>query len=132
MSSRTYRDLELWQKATDLVVECYRTTRSFPNSEAYGLTSQMQRAAVSVPANTAEGQGRQYKTEFIQHLSIAYGSLTELETHIQIAQRLNYFKVGEAERLLDRTGKVGRVLNGLLRFLRRASPTTDHRPPTAD
>jgi four helix bundle protein len=87
---RSYRDLEVWRKAMDFVTECYTLTRDFPKSETYGLTSQLQRAAVSVPANIAEGQGRQHTAEFIQHLSIAYGSLMEAETHIQIAQRLGY------------------------------------------
>ena len=92
MNGKNYRDLELWQRAMDLVVECYHLTKRFPSTEAYGLMSQIQRTAVSVPANSAEGQGRQHRPEFIQHLSIAYGSLTELETHIQIAQRLNYIE----------------------------------------
>ena len=121
MHGRSYQDLELWQRAMDLVIECYRATKRFPNSEIYGLVSQIQRAAVSVPANIAEGQGRQHKAEFIQHLSIAYGSLTELETHIQIAQRLNYLPSDDMQQLLLRTGEVGRLLNGLLRFLRRKS-----------
>lgn len=121
----------------DLVVHCYRATKSFPKSEVYALTSQMQRAAVSIPANIAEGQGRQHRPEFIQHLSIAYGSLTELETHIQIAQRLDYLNVDDAKRLLLQTGEVGRLLNGLLRFLRckgpkSDEPLTDHRIPTTD
>ena len=130
MNSRSYRDLEVWQKAMDLVVECYRLTKDFPKSEVYGLVSQMQRAAVSIPANIAEGQGRQYKQEFVQHLSIAYGSLAELETHIQIAQRLCYIQPDEAQQLLDRAGQVGRLLNGLLRSLPNKEPlSTDHRPP---
>jgi len=86
MSVQSYRDLQVWQKSMDLVTECYRATQQFPKTEIYGLTSQLQRAAVSVPANIAEGQGRQHTKEFIQHLSIAYGSLAELETHLQIAQ----------------------------------------------
>ena len=115
---RSYRDLEVWQKAMDLVMECYRMTQRFPKSEMYGLTSQLQRAAVSVPANIAEGQARQHTQEFIQYLSIAYGSLAELETHIQIAQRLDYINATQTEQLLERTGEVGRMLNGLLRSLR--------------
>lgn len=118
MTVRSFRDLECWQKAMDLVVECYRVTREFPKHELYGLTNQLQRAAVSVPANIAEGQGRQHTQEFIQHLSIAYGSLSELETHLLIAKRLDYLDSSTAERLLDRAGEVGRLLNGLLRSLR--------------
>jgi four helix bundle protein len=132
MEGRSYRDLELWQRAMDLVVECYGATKKPPDSELYGLISQIRRAAVSVPANVAEGQGRQHRPEFIQHLSIAYGSLTELETHIQIARRLNYLKNDEERCLLQRTGEVGRLLNGLLRFLRQKSVPTENRQPTTD
>jgi four helix bundle protein len=117
MASRSYKDLEAWQKAMDLVIECYQCTQNFPKSEVYGLTNQLQRAAVSVPANIAEGQGRQYDTEFIRFLYIASGSLTELETHIQIALRLGYISSDNADRLLSKAGEVGRLLNGLLRFL---------------
>ncbi len=132
MTDRTYQDLELWQRSMDLVVECYEATKRFPDREAFGLTSQLQRAAVSVPANVAEGHGRQHRTEFVQHLSIAYGSLAEVETHIQIAQRLTYLSTSDAGKLLDRTGEVGRLLNGLLRYLRSyRQPTSDVRNPTA-
>jgi len=136
MEGRSYRDLELWQKAMDLVVECYGATKKLPDCELYGLISQIKRAAVSIPANVAEGQGRQHRAEFIQHLSIAYGSLTEVETHVQIARRLNYLNDDDERRLLQRTGEVGRLLNGLLRFLRgnspAASPPTDNRQPATD
>ncbi|MBV9866805.1 MAG: four helix bundle protein [Abitibacteriaceae bacterium] len=140
MNSRSYRDLEVWQKGMDVVVECYRATRNFPETEIYGLTSQLQRAAVSVPANIAEGQGRQHTAEFIQHLSIAYGSLAELETHIEIAQRLAYISSEDAQNILAQTSTVGRLLNGLLRSLRNSQlssngprpPITDHRLPTTD
>jgi four helix bundle protein len=116
----------------DLVVDCYAAAKTFPDSELYGLISQIRRAAVSIPANVAEGQGRQHRPEFIQHLSIAYGSLTELETHIQIARRLNYLDDDGERRLLQRTGEVGRLLNGLLRFLRQKNSPTDNRQPTTD
>ena len=120
MTGRTYQDLELGQRAMDLVVECYEVAKRFPDREGYGLTSQLQRAAVSVPANVAEGHGRQHRTEFIQHLCIAYGSLAELGTHIQIAQRLKYLSTTDAGTL------------GLLRYLRsRRQPTSDVRNPTA-
>jgi len=127
---RRYQDLEAWQKAMDLVVECYQATQPFPSNETYGLTSQIRRSAVSVPANIAEGHGRQHQTEFIQHLSIAYGSLSELETHIGIAQRLNYLDLDQVQKLLGRASEVGRLLNGLLRFLRK--DTTDVRRPRTD
>ena len=122
MSYTSYRNLEVWQKAMDLVVNCYQIAKSFPKSEVYGLTSQLQRAAVSIPSNIAEGRERQYKKEFIQHLSIAYGSLAELETHILIAERLNYLDTNKVKQVLDKTAEVGRMLNGL-----RKSLTTDNR-----
>ncbi len=96
----SYRELDVWQKAMDLVVACYEASGDFPNYEIYGLTSQLRRAAVSVPANIAEGRGRQHTAEFIQHLSIATGSLAELETHIEIAQRLGYIDSAILENLL--------------------------------
>ena len=91
MSIKSYCELEVWQKAMDLVVECYRTGERFPKTEVYGLTSQLRRAAVSVAANFAEGQGRSHTREFLNHLSMAYGSLMEVETHLQIAGRTELF-----------------------------------------
>ena len=72
MNIKNYQDLEVWQKAMDLVVDCYQLTKYFPRSEAFGLTNQLQRAAVSVPANIAEGRGRRYTKEFLKYISIAY------------------------------------------------------------
>ncbi len=101
----------------DLVIECYQITKDFPKSEIYGLSSQLRRSAVSIPANIAEGRERQYTKEFIQHLSIAYGSLAELETHIQIAERLNYLDINKVKQTLEKTAEVGRMLNGLRKSL---------------
>ena len=115
----SYRDLSVWQKAMDLVTECYETTEAFPSSERYGLAGQLQRAAVSVPANIAEGQARQHTREFIQHLSIASGSLAELETHVQIAQRLGYIADERTEKILSQCAEIGKMLNGLRTSLRR-------------
>ena len=85
-----YKDLDVWKLGIDLVVEIYQITARFPNDELFGLVSQMRRAAVSIPSNIAEGSGRRNTKEFIQFLYIAKGSLLELETHIEIARRLNY------------------------------------------
>ncbi|PIU56564.1 MAG: hypothetical protein COS88_02690 [Chloroflexi bacterium CG07_land_8_20_14_0_80_51_10] len=101
----------------DIVVDCYQITKRFPKSETYGLASQLQRAAVSIPANIAEGRERQHTKEFLQHLSIAYGSVAELETLVQIAERLNYLDVNQLKQILDKTAEVGRMLNGLRRSL---------------
>jgi len=119
---KNYRDLEVWQQAMDLVVLCYQITRGFPKSEIYGLASQIQRAAVSIPANIAEGRHRRHSKEFLQHLSIAYGSLAELETHIQIAERLNYIPEDQICSLLDKTAKIGRMLNGLRNAVEKKMP----------
>jgi four helix bundle protein len=86
MTIRSYRELVVWRKAMDLVKAIYDETKGWPNEELYALTSQIRRAAVSVPSNIAEGQGRSSTKEFLKHISIAYGSLMEVETQIVIAQ----------------------------------------------
>ncbi len=119
---RSYRDLVAWQKAIDLVVECYRAAETFPRSEIYGLSSQLQRAAVSVPANIAEGRGRRHTKEFSHHVSIAQGSLSELETHVEVAQRLGYLSPTVATALQQRARELERILHGLQNsLLNRAS-----------
>ena len=115
---RGYRDLVAWQKAMELVTEIYTATRCFPSDERFGLTSQMRRAAVSIPSNIAEGHGRQSQGEFRQFVGNARGSLTELETHIQIALNLQLLEAPVAEPLLAQASEVGRILNGLLTSLR--------------
>jgi len=117
MGIHNYRDLEVWQKSMDLVVFCYDVAKQFPSDERYGLISQLRRAAVSVPANIAEGHARNHTKEFLQHLSIAYASLMEIETHLQIAQRINYINDQQLHDLLQRTTEIGRMLNGLKRSL---------------
>ena len=124
MLIRSYRDLLVWQKAVDLVTGCYTLTKSFPRSEVYGLASQTQRAAVSVAANVAEGHGREHLDDYLRHLSIANGSLMELETHILIAQRLEYLGAVDVEPLLDRAGEVSRMLTGLTKKLQKLPPNT--------
>ncbi len=119
MGHTSYRDLDVWQKAMKLVVDCYKITMNFPKHEIYGLSSQLQRAAVSIPANIAEGRERQHRKEFLQHISIANGSVAELETHILIAERLSYLDTIQSKRLLDQTAEVGRMLNGLRNSLKK-------------
>ena len=106
----------------DLVVKCYQLTTSFPDSERFGLRSQLQRAAVSIPSNIAEGHGRTGLREYLNHLSIAYGSLMEVETQIQIAQRLEYASPEITDDLLAETQQLGRMLNGLKRALQNKLP----------
>ena len=133
MAGNSYRDLEVWQRAMDLVVACYRLTKAFPASELYGLTGQLQRAAVSVPANIAEGQARQHTKEFLHHLSIANGSLAELETHIQIAERLGYIKGRAIQETSLQSDQVARMITGLRKSLKarqhNQKPTTRNQQP---
>ena len=113
MALKSYGELIVWQKAMDLVQVVYETVRAFPKEEIYGLTSQLKRAAVSVPSNIAEGQGRKSTREFLHHLSIAYGSLMEVETQILIAARLGYLSERNAKQITERSAEVGRLINGL-------------------
>jgi len=117
MKVKNYQELIAWQRAMDLVEEVYTASRDFPREEIYALTSQIRRAAVSIPSNIAEGQGRRTTADFLRHLSIAYGSLCEVETQILIAQRLRYLVQEKVENILNRAGEVGRILNGLMASL---------------
>ena len=115
MTKRDYKDLLVWQKAPDMVTEVYRITRQFPKEELYGLTSQLRRAAVSVPSNIAEGQGHLTRGEFRQFLGHAKGSLAEVDTQMLIARNLGY--LADPAPILERTAEVARLLNGLLSSL---------------
>jgi four helix bundle protein len=117
MRVASHRDLLVWQKAMDLVTACYRITAGFPKTEQYGLTSQLQRAAVSVPANIAEGKGRATTGAYLQHLSIAAGSLAELDTHLGVAQRLAYINEAQLTAITAQLEEVGRMLTGLRKSL---------------
>jgi four helix bundle protein len=121
MAGRNYTDLIAWQKSMDLAQELYRATAGFPKEEMYGLTSQLRRAAVSVPSNIAEGQGRRTTGAFLQHLSIAHGSLRETETQMLLAVRLGYLSDKAAASLMKQTGEVGRLITGLANSLSRSS-----------
>ena len=119
--SGTYADLEVWQAAMDLVTHVYRISRRFPKDEMYGLTSQIRRAAVSVPSNIAEGKGRSSDRELIQFLCHARGSLFEVKTQLEIAERLTYVTKEESESLRREATRVGQMLNGLIRSVRPAA-----------
>ena len=109
----TFRDLEAWQLSMKLVEEIYRTTATFPKSELYGLTSQVRRAAVSIPSNVAEGHCRPTTGAYAHHVGIAMGSHGEVETCVEIAARLGFLPRPEQERLLATTERVGPILNRL-------------------
>ncbi len=115
---QSYEELGVWQKSVSLAIEIYKTTEPFPQVEKFGLTGQIRRATTSVPANIAEGWGRGSTKEYIQFLLVARGSLLELETHLIIAQKLNYLKEEQLKGLRTQTGQIGRMLNGLIHALR--------------
>ena len=117
---KNHKDLEVWKQAMDLVDDIYGLSRHFPPEELYGLTNQMRRAAVSVPSNIAEGAARGGKREFMQFLSIALGSLSELETQVLIAQRQGYLE--DVGVVLAQIKSVRRLLLGLIRHLKKKAP----------
>jgi four helix bundle protein len=122
MAVESYRELVVWQKAMDLVEAVYRASMRFPREEVYSLTAQLRRAAVSIPSNIAEGQGRSTTRDFLSFLSIARGSLKEVEPQVLIAERLAYISKQISNSLLGRTTEVGRLLTGLSNSLKRKLP----------
>jgi len=109
-----YRDLIVWGRAMDLAEQAYFVSKRFPHEERYGLTSQIRRAAASVPANIAEGYGRQTRPAYVSHLRIAQGSLKELETHLMLAARVQLCSSAEIEPLLADADEIGRMLRALI------------------
>ena len=120
-SIKSHRDLIVWQKAMDLVVSVYHDTETFPGSEMFGLTRQIRRAAASIPANIAEGQGRRFRKEFLSYLANARGSLWELDSHFELAARLGFLEPKLHSRLQIQMDEVGRILNGLMRSVANSS-----------
>lgn len=127
---RSYRDLRVWQASLKLSIEVYRVTRQLPTDERYGLVAQLRRAASSVSANIAEGHGRRHLGDDLHHLSIANGSLMELETHLHLAAALSYVGEADAAILFRATAEVSRMLAGLARRLREKLP--GHRTPSTE
>lgn len=123
MSAQSYRDLIVWQKARRFVREVYQISDDWPRAEQLGLTSQTRRAALSVPANIAEGKGRLGPREYVHHLSIARGSLSEAETLLLIAQDLAFVDEETVAHLLQQTDEIGRLLHALINSLRPSSPS---------
>lgn len=116
----SYRDLTVWRDGIAVVKSCYLLTQSFPREELFGLTSQIRRSAVSVPANVAEGYGRGSRKDYVRCLMIAQGSLKELETHLIIAGGVGCAMEAELEPVLDRCDHLGRALGALIRALKAA------------
>ena len=120
MKSSDYRQLKVWQKAMDLTVEIYSLVNKFPREENYALSDQMRRSVVSIPSNIAEGQGRNSDKEFVNFLSIARGSLWELETQIEISERLHYIDSDQKNKVYERTEEIGKMLNALANSLEQS------------
>ena len=116
---KTHRDLDLWKNSIQLVKCIYDISSNFPNNEMYGLTSQLRRAAVSVPSNIAEGSARHSKKEFAQFLYIASGSLSEIETQLIISNELNYISTTELEKLINQLNELRAQLYGLIKYLNK-------------
>jgi four helix bundle protein len=121
----SYRDLLVWQDAMTLAETCYRVTSAFPREEMFGLTAQIRRAASSVPANIAEGHGRDGTRSFVQFLRISQGSLKELETHVLLAERVSILGSAPCAEVLSRCEELGRMLRSLIRSLERRSAASE-------
>ena len=122
---RSYKDLDVWQRSMALAEDCYRATTEFPRDEIYGMTAQIRRAAASIPANIAEGYGRDQTGSFIQFLRIAQGSARELETHMILCGRIGLLHREDRDKLLDECERISRMLRALVRSLesRQREPT---------
>jgi four helix bundle protein len=116
---KPHKKLDVWHKSIVLIQKIYELTRSFPNIEIYGLTSQMRRAAISIPANISEGAARQTKKEFIQFLHMAQGSLSELDTHLEISEKLSYLKENNLQEISLLMNDIDKMLTGLIKSLKK-------------
>ncbi len=110
MQIRSHKDLRVWQMSKALVVEIYRLSQGLPPHELYGLSSQLRRAAISIPANIAEGHGRNTRKDYANFIGVAYGSLMELETLLEIAIELGYFTFEKSSNATTMVGEVGKML----------------------
>jgi four helix bundle protein len=117
MAGKNYQDLTAWQEAMNLVESIYKITKQFPKEEQYCLVTQIRRAAISVPSNIAEGQGRRAKKEFSYFLKIAHGSVREIETQLFIAKRLQYIDETVTRDVIEQAARVGRLVTGLINSL---------------
>lgn len=117
MKTSDYKELQVWQKAMDLVVEIYKISKLLPKEETYGISDQIRRAVVSIPSNIAEGQSRNSAKEFIQFLSIARGSLAELETQLLICTKVNILSEDNIAEAQNITTEVGKMIKGLMNKL---------------
>jgi four helix bundle protein len=119
MAPQSYRDLEVWQLAMILAEECYKVTKAFPKDELFGMTSQIRRSAVSIAANIAEGQGREHTKEFLHPLSVAIGSLKELETPLLLCHRVGLLEEANLQPIMTLSERVSQMLSRLRQALQR-------------
>ena len=129
---QSYEDLEVWQLAMTLAEQCYQLTATFPREETYGLSAQIRRAAVSIPANIAEGYGRNQTGNFLNFLRIAQGSVRELETHLLLASRLKVADVARTAPCREVAIRVSKMLRALIRSIEDGPPLTNHSRQTTD
>ncbi|HEX3487622.1 MAG TPA: four helix bundle protein [Micropepsaceae bacterium] len=115
----SYQDLRIWQESMSLAEACYRLTRDFPKEESFGLTSQIRRSAASIPANIAEGHGREHTRSFVQYLRISQGSLKELETHLLLSERVGVVSRMATAAPLEQCQSIGKMLRALIRTLQQ-------------
>ena len=127
----SFRDLRVWQAGMDLVVDVYRVTETFPRAEMFGLAAQMQRAAVSVPSNIAEGHTRAYTREYLHHVAIAHASLAELQTQLDVALRLGFVDPGAQLKLATQASSLSKQLNALRTALANRPPNSQLPTPNS-
>ncbi|MBN1694066.1 four helix bundle protein [candidate division WOR-3 bacterium] len=117
--TKTHKDLEIWNKGIDLVMEIYKSTKNFPDEEKYGLVSQMRRASISYPSNISEGAARNSNAEYIRYVYIALGSLSELETQTIISEKLGY--INNTENILENIGILRKQSHKFIKYLKSLS-----------
>ena len=127
MTIQSYRDLRVWENSMQLAKQCCFLTREFPREEIYGMTSQIRRAAASIPANIAEGSGRESTGDYVRFLRIAQGSLKELETHLILSTEVGLTRSENTELLLRTADEIGRMLRSLIRSLESKRESTLNR-----
>jgi len=116
---KTHKDLDAWKKSIELVASIYKITSSFPKEQIYGLTSQIRRAAVSIPSNIAEGAAQNHDKEFIQFLYVALGSGAELETQLIISKMLGFIDYEKSQELTNELNSISRMIQGLIKFIKK-------------
>ena len=123
---KSYQDLIVWQKSVLLVTDIYTITKTFPQDERFGITSQLNRAAVSIPTNIAEGWGRETSKNYLQFLRISRGSIMEVQTLLIITKNLNYISEEKFDILRNKTEEVGKILQGLIKSIIEKISLTDN------